>query len=67
MSGEIRSQIITARALLETADRCRTTSSTEFHQTLSFPSSVGKGPGLRVTAMSGRIDEYDRHEEDWPQ
>ena len=41
------SNYITACALLETADCCRTTSSTEFHQTLSFPSSIGKGSGLR--------------------
>ena len=39
------SNYITARDLLETADRCRTTSSIEFHQTLSFPSSVGEGSG----------------------
>ena len=39
------SNYITVHALLETADRCRTTSSIEFHQTLSFPSSVGKGFG----------------------
>ena len=36
------SNYITVHALLETADRCRTTSSIEFHQT-SFPSSVSKG------------------------
>ena len=41
------SNYITAHALLETSDRCRTTSSTEFYQTLSFPSLVGKGSRLR--------------------
>ena len=39
------SNYITVRALLETAKSCRTTSSIAFHQTFSFPSSVGKGSG----------------------
>ena len=46
-SAGTSSNYITVCALLEIANRCRTTSSTEFHQTLSFPSSVGKGSGLR--------------------
>ena len=45
----ISSNYITARALLEAADRCRTTSSIEFHRTLSFPSSGWCRVWLRET------------------
>ena len=40
---------------LETDDRCRTTSSTEFHQTLFFPSSVGKGFACETTSHWGSL------------
>ena len=49
------SNYINARDILETADRCRTTSSAEFHQTVSFPSSVGKGSGLRDWSDHGSV------------
>ena len=47
LSHHVPDRSVVVAIALPTADRCRTTSSAEFHQTLSFPSSVGKGSGLR--------------------